>query len=934
MSTPPDTPRLAAPPFDETPGATSMRERVSQRLFGLGGSQRFGRYIIERRLGAGGMGVVYAAFDEELSRKVAIKLVRADRARSIEQDKLRHEARALAQLSHPNVVQIHEVGTEGDQLYLVMEYIQGRTLDVWARGRTQRERLRYCVQAGRGLAAAHQAGLLHRDVKPNNIVVGDDGRVRVVDFGLARPQIFVPPTPADTDTNTNTNTSVQTSPLAGTPVYLAPELYAGTSASPASDQFGFCVTVWQVLADTRPFTSEQLLAAADGASLRPITSLRPRWLGRALLRGLDPNPAKRWPSLDVLLDEIDARPRQRLLTATFFTVALTCASIATVSLGPLAPACQALAPAFAQVWNPERRARIAASWALRPRADAELDALARAIEGHEVKWRAAHEATCPATTIGQMRSSGQPELAGACLKRNLDQFDALLNLLESSPTEELDARRLLQELGDPSQCADASVLADQLPPPAELASRVAQLRAHIDRVAVLMHVRPREAGVEAGVVVARARELGYRPALAEALTLDGKIAIRLLDDVRALDSLREAAREAKAVGDARLEFVCLRELVRLTTQQLEDPERAADLVALMLGSFEQLGRPPRLLAPSLIAQSELARARGDNAEAELHLREAAEYLRESVDDGDVNLEQVELLLANLLGEQGKLEESRRLYEQLLGRLRAALGPRHPSVATVEFNLGLTLFEIGSGGLAIAHIERALSIQREAFGSDAPKIAPALVILAQVRALEGDLEGALLAAREAWPLERALASGNSERGSSLRLLAALLGSLDRYQEALETWELIERELGSTQSPLERAMTTHTIGWYAYRVGEVERARERFEQAVTYEDPQVRLAARLGLAEIALGAGAASEAREQVEELLVKLEGLPPSESKQATIAEAHYIRLRCLVESRQPDEVIAESREQVRVVYKEIFMPKYIRDELARLDAKR
>src|SRR5690606_15144619 len=256
------TPAFDVPAPQVTPGAVAMRERVSQRLFGIGTPQQLGRYRIDRRLGAGGMGVVYAAFDAELSRNVAIKLVRTAQTSAREQDRLREEARALAQLSHPNVVQIYEVGVHEQQLYLVMEYVEGTTLEHWARGRSSREILRCCVQAGHGLAAAHAAGLLHRDVKPNNILVGADGRVRVIDFGLASAAVSLETTPEDADPG-----GEQTSRLVGTPAYLAPALYARRPASPHSDQFSFCVTVWQVLSGVRPFTVEQLLAVADGDPL-------------------------------------------------------------------------------------------------------------------------------------------------------------------------------------------------------------------------------------------------------------------------------------------------------------------------------------------------------------------------------------------------------------------------------------------------------------------------------------------------------------------------------------------------------------------------------------------------------------------------------------------------------------------------------------------
>src|SRR5215471_4687743 len=205
--------------------------RVAGALFGSVPSARFGRFRVLERLGAGAMGVVYAAYDPDLDRGVALKLVNVP-GRS--QEIALAEAKALARLSHPNVVPVHDVGIEGDCVYIVLELVRGETLDRWATGRDARKIIDAYRQAGEALAAAHAAGLVHRDFKPTNALVGLDGRVRVVDFGLACEA---------------TTTTGDRRAIAGTPRYMAPEQAAGHSVTPAADQYSFAVALTEALSE-------------------------------------------------------------------------------------------------------------------------------------------------------------------------------------------------------------------------------------------------------------------------------------------------------------------------------------------------------------------------------------------------------------------------------------------------------------------------------------------------------------------------------------------------------------------------------------------------------------------------------------------------------------------------------------------------------------
>ena len=274
---------------------------------------RIGRYVITGELGAGGMGVVYTARDPELDRTVALKLLRGDAASAALQPRLRREAQALAQLVHANVVTVYDAGTHDDRIFIAMEHVDGETLARWERAHSPREVLATYVAAGRGLAAAHAAGIIHRDFKPDNVLIGRDGRVRVADFGLARaagtPLPSMPPSgePVSPIAPTTPAASALTEDgaLVGTPYYIAPELYSGGEADARSDQYSFCVALSTALSRGR---------ARAAASRRVRT---------ALARGLSKRPEQRFASMDALLACLSGGHRARVAVALGFIATST-----------------------------------------------------------------------------------------------------------------------------------------------------------------------------------------------------------------------------------------------------------------------------------------------------------------------------------------------------------------------------------------------------------------------------------------------------------------------------------------------------------------------------------------------------------------------------------------------------------------------------------
>jgi predicted Ser/Thr protein kinase len=322
--------RLIAKAVDahvETQEADAVTGDLAMRAPGT----TLGRYVLLDRLGEGGMGVVYAAHDPELDRKVALKLLRTSDSAPKRRERLLREAKALARLAHPNVVAVHDVGSIGEQVFVAMELIDGRTLRQWVAD--ERPGWRAIVevyrQAGRALSAAHALGIVHRDFKPDNVLIDSGGRVRVVDFGLARAVGEQARAVSDARSGPSDRLT-RTGSLMGTPAYMAPEQHRGEAAGAAADQFGFCVALYEALYGQRPFAGDTLDTLARSVTAGDIRApsrdaSAPLWLHRVLARGLRVAAIDRYPTMDALLAALDRDPaprRRRVALAIALTLAI------------------------------------------------------------------------------------------------------------------------------------------------------------------------------------------------------------------------------------------------------------------------------------------------------------------------------------------------------------------------------------------------------------------------------------------------------------------------------------------------------------------------------------------------------------------------------------------------------------------------------------
>jgi tetratricopeptide (TPR) repeat protein/predicted Ser/Thr protein kinase len=407
-------------------GAASDGEppRVLQR------GDRVGRYEVVEVLGAGAMGVVYAAQDPELDRRVALKLVRADAA--VEhadrlRERLLREAQAMARLAHPNVIAAYDIGRFGEQVFVAMELVRGGTLSSWLakEKRSWRAIVDVFAQAGRGLAAAHAAGLVHRDFKPDNVLVGDDGRVRVTDFGLARgaaSEVAREPRERDAATALLGVTMTRTGAAIGTPAYMAPEQIAGERTDARVDVYAFSVALYEALHQRRPFEAPSLDELKEkivsGAITAPANKDVPAWLDALIRRGLAARADDRWPSMAAMLDALTAprRGRQRAIVALGAAGAL---ALAVLAARPRSapPVCAGAAEAWGSVWSAADRDRARAAFASTktPYADAAFGAVDRALASFASSWIDARTEACRATRVRHEQSEALLDRRVACL---------------------------------------------------------------------------------------------------------------------------------------------------------------------------------------------------------------------------------------------------------------------------------------------------------------------------------------------------------------------------------------------------------------------------------------------------------------------------------------------------------------------------------------
>jgi eukaryotic-like serine/threonine-protein kinase len=638
---------------EETGGALLARARIAAAMFGPQAQAGFGRFRILERLGAGGMGVVHAAYDPDLDRGVALKLVHVA---ARDRDTALVEAKALARLAHPNVVPIYDVGIEGDHVYLVMELVRGRTLHRWAAGRRWRDVLEAYRQAGAALAAAHRAGLVHRDFKPENAIVGADRRVRVVDFGLAcevqDPAQGEPREPR----------------IVGTPRYMAPEQAAGAAATPAADQYSFCVALDEALAEI-----------ADP----PV----PRRLAAAIQRGRTADPAARFASMTELLRALARDPaRTRRHRAAAGALALSVGAIAFAAgrraqVAPEEP-CTGAGADLAAVWSPaSRTSALARLDSLGDYGRAVRATISPKLDDAAARWVTGRRAACLDHQRGA-QSDTLFDLRTACLERGLAALATVRDLVTGIQADKLaDLPRAVQVLPDPSACSDAAALLSPVKPPAPaIATRVDALDRRLAQARVLLGAgRSVEARTAAVSVVEQARALAYDPLIAAARLVEGHAAMSG-DRRTAVPILVEAQDLAIATGADALavEAWARRAWVQGTSTDPAGALAGLDVITA-LARRAAVGAFPRALLHNNVGGVELAR--GQRERARTAFETALAHATGATGPGTLELVNIRGNLALVIDDRSRADQ---LLREAIANLTDRLGADHPDTLDLQW----------------------------------------------------------------------------------------------------------------------------------------------------------------------------------------------------------------------------------------------------------
>jgi tetratricopeptide (TPR) repeat protein/predicted Ser/Thr protein kinase len=722
--------------------------------------KRIGRFHVLRRLGTGGMGVVFAGFDVELDRKVAIKLLLTDSHEgSVGHTRIMREAQAMARLSHPNVVPIYEVGVHARQVFLAMEFVQGQTLAAWLaeHPRAWREILAMYLQAARGLAAAHAAGIVHRDFKPDNALVGADGRLRVLDFGLAargrrdeQPAVAASSGEPAMLISALDQSVTRVGAVMGTPAYMSPEQAAGAPIDARSDQFSYCVALWEALYGERPFVGESFaelcLRLGEGIPRPPSRhSAAPRWLHRALLRGLRSDPGGRWPAMDALIDELTLGPGRtprRLGVAGGLALASALAVGVAWPGEPAPEPCTGGPARLAGVWDDALRA--ASEQAARasglPYADEVWTRTSLAIDAYAARWLAGYRDACHAHERGE-QSDALLDLRMRCLDDRREQLAAASALLRDADAKTIErAPQIAAALDAIETCSDGQALAAAVPPPSDPAVRAAVdvVRRTLARSrAVESAGRYKDALALAQEAVAAAAPLKYRPSLAEAEARLGRVLNRTGQFTDAAAHLADAYYLALESGHDEIARDAAIRLVRLHGDRLDDDAQARRWRRDAEAFVARAGADSPAAAPLLnsVGILEVKHGRFEEARAAF---ERAVALREREKDGNPDD------LAEVLSSLGATLEALGRYEEAEARLAAALeirervfGPDHPNTAMTRGNLANVHAGRGEWDRARIANERTLAVFERAYGPEHVNTAMVYANLGKSLAALGD-----------------------------------------------------------------------------------------------------------------------------------------------------------------------------------------------------
>lgn len=878
----------AARPADDLLEATHLRNRLLERLAGRPAvPTKIGRFEILRRRGSGSFGVVFEARDPKLDRVIAVKVVSG---RPEQRAAIRREAEAAARVTHPNVIEVYDVGEIEHGVYIAMELVEGGTLAQWcAPPRSTAEIVAAYLQAAHGLAAAHAAGIVHRDFKPSNALVGRDGRVRVIDFGLAQRD------DATTSESTGSRAVLARTRTAGTPAFMAPEQHRGALVDARSDQFAFCVGLWSALFGQHPFdgTDPDTIGVGTSHSLRdpgPGPRGVSRRVRRALVRGLSPDPAHRFESMTALAVVLRSQPGPAW--TPIVVAAVACGGLITSLVSIPARTTTRCAPDREPLGGDTARTRMAEAVRAAGGTEVSVERVLARLDAGEQDWVQSYARTCRDHESGTLLGAAF-DASIACLRAQLQNLRA-----EADAVAQIDADTLALGLAGLGALPSPEVCRSEAPtaPSSAVAPFVEAARARIARTNALRTAgRYTEAWELAETAMGTAEATGYGPVITAAHLALGQAAAAAHRPEGAAE-LRRAYEMALEIGDEHAEAAAAVDLVSTLGLIERDPDAARHWYRVAQAAVARIGDPPRLAADLANGDGAAQLAAGDPEAAgrawtrawELESRTlgpdhprvasartnvgVAVYAQGNFEAAQEHFEAARDVLIRSLGPEhphvanaltnlghvalrrGDAQQAHRLQARALAIREAALGPEHPDVAASAANLALVAKRLGHLDDAEQLLSRALQIQEAIHGDEHPAVADACTNLGAIAADRGDLEASAAYHRRARDIYVSVAGpihpDSAMSAQNLASTHADRGDVEKAREYYLEAVTAMQALGTTQHP-NYSIALADLAILELKVGEVETACGHAEAAVqSAEGPSDETSPTMGIASFAL------------------------------------------------------------------------------------
>lgn len=790
------------------------------------------RYVVLYELGSGGMGIVYAAYDPQLDRKVALKLLRANSRSDRARTRLLREAKAIARITHPNVVTVHDVGTYEGRVFVAMEYVEGLTLRRWLQEKSRPwiEILAVLGRAGQGLAAAHEGDLIHRDFKPDNVLIDDAGRAVVLDFGLARRTSSQEDIPrVTTDEGSSHRPSAKSEPdltrtgaKLGTPAYMAPEQHLSSPTDARTDQFSFCVVAWESLFGARPFAGstsrEARYSVLKGEILEPRETDVPMAVRRVLEKGLSLDPDLRFLDMKTLLVALVRAPRRRLPRWAWGGAV----AVAGIGMGTMvwfaerdtaAIPCRDPEQRWHEVWDADVQESIEAAFVASGArfAGSSWGTVEQTLGRYTEAWSGAYLDACQATHVHHEQSHETLELRMSCLRGRQQAVAALVREFEDADAavvensvEAVNALPRLVECREPARLQVAPGRGKAL----DLRKTIPLREALADARAKESSARYAQAQAVVHGVLKDAQALGADDIVAEARLRMGSILQRRSEFAQAERSYLEAIWAAQRAEYRFLEAEAWVRLVWVTGVERFDPERAQLWEEFAKAALDRVDGGAVLDAQLRHNVGGVLYTRRDYEGALAEYRLALARQIELLGRDDPRVATTHNHIGNALMELKRYDESEASCRQSLEIRKRLFGEQHPTVAASLNNLGelerkrdhpaaallhatgsleivgrsggreedvaamiagWALLELGRPREALPRFERALVMRVESDGAFAPRVVDVELELARTRAALGDFDVALAQLERVFELEEGRRADVIERARALRAL---------------------------------------------------------------------------------------------------------------------------------------------------------------------